>query len=127
VKLELGHRRDKAANVVVDARLEMRSRKAVDRRLNYARRHIARTEDSTEDMSEIYNVANYKADFLRAKERVEAPLRKKWMKGTARSPIPVMIVKPRRSRLRSIGSLNIRFDLQRRMLCSPQCGTGRPT
>ena len=70
--LELGQRRNKAGNIFVDARLETRTSKVVDRRLNLARRHIARTEDSTEDKEEVYNVAHHKADILLAKERVEA-------------------------------------------------------
>jgi hypothetical protein len=72
VILELGHRINKAGNIVVDARLETRTSKVVDRRLNLTRRHIARTEDSTEDKEEVYDVAHHKADILLAKERVEA-------------------------------------------------------
>jgi hypothetical protein len=73
VILELGYRRNKVANVVVDARLRTRTSKVVDRRLNLTRRHIARrSEDTTEDKGEVYNVAHNKADLLLARERVEA-------------------------------------------------------
>ena len=71
--LELGHRPNKVGYVVVNARLETRTSKAVDRRLNPTRRHIAgRPEDPTEDKGEVYDVAHYMADLLLAKERVEA-------------------------------------------------------
>jgi hypothetical protein len=73
VILELGHCPNKAGNVVVDARLETRTSKIVDHRLNLTRRHIAgRPEDATEDKGEVYNVAHHKTDLLLAKERVEA-------------------------------------------------------
>ena len=70
--LELGYRRNKAGNISVYARLETRTSKVLDRRMNLARRHIARAEDSTEDKEEVYDVAHHKADILLAKERVQA-------------------------------------------------------
>ena len=67
--LELGHRPNKAANVVVDACLETRTSKVVDRRLNRTRRHIARRPvDAIEDKSEVHNVSHGKADVLLAKK-----------------------------------------------------------
>ena len=66
MKLEILHHRNKATDVVVDARLEARTRKVVDRRLNFTRRHIAKTEDPAEDKGEVYDVAHHKADVLRA-------------------------------------------------------------
>ena len=66
VKLEFRHRHNKATNVVVDARLETRTRKVVDHQLNFTRRHIARSEDPAEDKGEVYDVAHHKADILRA-------------------------------------------------------------
>jgi len=68
--LELGHRPNKAGNVVVDARLETGTSKIVDHRLNLTRRHIVgRPEDSTEDKGEVYDVAHHKADLLLAKRK----------------------------------------------------------
>ena len=100
--LELGYRRNKAANVVVN--VGRRTCKAVDRRLNSTRRHIAgRPEDIAEDEGEVYDVAHNKADILLAKERVEPTVRQ-WMK--ARSPILVMIIQPRSSRHRCAISMN---------------------
>jgi hypothetical protein len=75
VILELGHRPNKAGNVVVNAPPETRTSKVVDRRLvlNPARRHIAgRPEDATEDEGEVYDVARLKADLLLAEGRVGA-------------------------------------------------------
>ena len=70
--LELGYRLNKAGNVVVNARLETRTSKIVDRQLNLARRHIAvRPENSTKDKDEVYDVANHKGNILPAKERIE--------------------------------------------------------
>jgi hypothetical protein len=72
VILELGHRPNKAGYVVVDARLETRTSKVADRRLNLTRRHIAGgLEDAAEDKGEVYDVAHHKTDLLLAKERVE--------------------------------------------------------
>ena len=57
----------------MDPRLEARTSKVVDHRLNLTRRHITRRpEDPTEDKGEVYDVAHHKADLLLAKERVEA-------------------------------------------------------
>ena len=70
--LELGHRRNKVGNIVVDARLDTRTGKVVDRRLNLTRRDIARTEDSTENKGEVCDVAHHKGNLLLAKEGVEA-------------------------------------------------------
>jgi hypothetical protein len=73
VILELGHRPNKAGNVVVNAPPETRTSIVVDRRLNPARRHIAgRPEDATEDEGKVYDVARLKADLLLAEERVGA-------------------------------------------------------
>ena len=72
VILDLGYCRNKAGNIIVDARLETRPSKVVDHRLNFTRRHVARTGDPAEDKGEVYNVAHHEADLLLAKERVEA-------------------------------------------------------
>ena len=71
--LDLGHRPDKAGNVVVNARPEARTSIVVDGRLNPGRRRISgRPEDATEDKGEVYDVARHKADFRLAEEWVEA-------------------------------------------------------
>jgi len=71
--LELGHRPNKAGNVVVDARLETRAIKIVHHRLSSTRWHIAvKPENATEDKSKVNNVAHHEADILIAKETVEA-------------------------------------------------------
>jgi len=57
----------------VDAHLETRPSRIVDRWLNLTKRHIVgRPEDPTENKGEIYDVAHHKADILLAKKTVEA-------------------------------------------------------
>ena len=73
--LELGHRPNKAGNVVVDARLGTRTTRIeiVDHRLSPTTWHFAlRPENVTEDNSKVYDVAHHEADILIAKEMVEA-------------------------------------------------------
>ena len=95
--LKLGHRLNKAGNVVVDGRLETRTSKVVDHRLNLTRRHVAgRTENAAEDKDEVYNVAHHKADILLAKEMVEA----NYILQEKHSPILIATVQPRSSYLR---------------------------
>jgi hypothetical protein len=68
----LGHRPNKAGNIIVDALLETRITIFVDHRLNLTRRNIAGgPEDATEDKDEVYDVAHHEADILIAKEMVQ--------------------------------------------------------
>lgn len=70
--LELGHRFNEPGNLGVDARLESGTSKMIRHGLNLTRCHVVgRTENTTEDKGEVYDVAHHETDVLVAKQKIE--------------------------------------------------------